>query len=182
MNWISCDFKEIMNNARRIPFQISLWGRGSNCEEIKFHCFLFLRELLLPLMMCWGLFHFDAFYPLKSQSAVNPNHSRSNSVSWYQPWRWMCCCCWAADRSVSSLRVVPSSFCCLDRCPHFIRRADIRSMKENCNKHLKEGQERRRRDLDLLQTAEPVQANKRSSSAKTDKSHSGNELNKRFDW
>lgn len=28
--------KKIMNNARRIPFQISLWGRGSNCEEIKF--------------------------------------------------------------------------------------------------------------------------------------------------
>lgn len=28
--------EKIMNNARRIPFQISLWGRGSNCEEIKF--------------------------------------------------------------------------------------------------------------------------------------------------
>lgn len=28
--------KKIMNNARRILFQISLWGRGSNCEEIKF--------------------------------------------------------------------------------------------------------------------------------------------------
>lgn len=41
MNWISCVRKpsqsKIMNNARRIPFQISLPGRGSNCvEKIQF--------------------------------------------------------------------------------------------------------------------------------------------------
>lgn len=61
--------KKIMNNARRIPFQISLWGRGSNCEEIKFPLLSLSTAPRLPQIMRWGLFQFDAFYPFKSQSS-----------------------------------------------------------------------------------------------------------------
>lgn len=59
--------KKIMNNARRIPFQISLWGRGSNCEEIKFPLLSLSTAPRLPQITWWGLFQFDAFYPFKSQ-------------------------------------------------------------------------------------------------------------------
>lgn len=56
---------------------------------------------------------------------------------------------------VSSLISLPGS-CSLDGCPHFIRCRDIKSMKKNCNKHLKESQEWRQIDLDRFQCICPV--------------------------
>lgn len=44
----------------------------------------------------------------------------------------------------------------LAECPHFIRCTDIKSMKENCNKHLKESQEWRQIALDLFQCDCPL--------------------------
>lgn len=55
----------------------------------------------------------------------------------------------------SSLIFLPES-CFLDECPHFIRCADVKSMKEKCNKHLKESQEWRHIDLARFQCNCPV--------------------------
>lgn len=57
-----------------------------------------------------------------------------------------------------SFNSLPGS-CYLDECPHFIRYTDTESMKENCNKHLKEIQESRQIDLDLFQRNCPVDHN-----------------------
>lgn len=47
---------KIMNNARRIPVRISLWGRGSNCVQNSISAtFSFLPVPQLPLMIWWRL-------------------------------------------------------------------------------------------------------------------------------
>lgn len=78
--------KKIMNNAPRIPFQISLWGRGSNCEEIKFSIAFSLSELLGCRWRCGEVcFSLMLCIIFKSQpSHVNPRHNRNNTISVYQ--------------------------------------------------------------------------------------------------
>lgn len=96
------------------------------------------------------------------------NHGRNNVISWYEgedkcviP--QLLTCQAVVDESrrrftnikrrhwdESSLIFLPES-CYLDECPHFIRCTDIKSVEENCNKHLKDSQEWRQIELDIFQ-------------------------------
>lgn len=60
--------KKIMNNARRIPFQISLWGRGSNCREIKFPSLSLSTSYSAAADNVVMLVQFDAQFPSRGQS------------------------------------------------------------------------------------------------------------------
>lgn len=62
------------------------------------------------------------------------------------------------DAETCTLIYLPER-CSLDECPHFISWTDIKSMKENRNKHLKESQEWKQIDLDVFQCNCPIAYN-----------------------